>query len=450
MKIILPCFKLREYQKKVLDAFFLENIKRFINVWHRRSGKDLLWFNLLFIEALRNKGNYLYLLPNSTQARKVIWNNIVLLEKNNKRIPVKMLDLIPREVVISKSEKDMIIRLINGSTIQLGGADYYDNYMGTNPRGVVFSEFSLIHPLAWDMFRPILSENNGFAAFILTPRGENHAYDLFQKNKDNNKWYVNLLTIDDTKKINGDRVISLKQYQEEIDSGMPEEIARQEFYCEWLATITGYYFTKQLQEAKNDNRIFDFPIIHELPVYTSWDLGIDDKTAIWFWQIEKNNIRAIHYYENNNEALSFYVRYLQDFSYQNKIFYGLHILPHDGNNRELISGINRVEKLLEMGLKNVHVVPKIKRKIDAINLGRNLINKIFIHKTNCQLGLYALQHYHAEYNYKLKIYKDKPTHDWSSHCVDSFLTMAQFLDSDENFLYRQNIKKARIKTGVFG
>ena len=107
-----------------------------------------------------------------TQARKIIWNG-------RTKDGVSFLDFIPPPLIKSKREDDMTIKLTNGSLIQLVGADHFDSLVGTNPVGVNFSEFALMRPAVWDYISPILNENDGWACFVTTPRGRNHAFDLF-------------------------------------------------------------------------------------------------------------------------------------------------------------------------------------------------------------------------------------------------------------------------------
>ena len=46
------------------------------------------------------------------------------------------------------------------------GSDNIDSIMGTNPKIVIFSEYALQSPIAWDYIRPILRVNGGFAVYV--------------------------------------------------------------------------------------------------------------------------------------------------------------------------------------------------------------------------------------------------------------------------------------------
>ena len=112
----------------------------------------------------------------------------------------KFIDHIPRELILSKNSSEMKINLVNphdselsGSVIQVIGSNNVDSIMGTNPIGCVFSEYSLQDPTAWQLIRPILVENGGWAIFNATPRGKNHLYDLYEMAKCNPSWFTQLL-----------------------------------------------------------------------------------------------------------------------------------------------------------------------------------------------------------------------------------------------------------------
>jgi hypothetical protein len=68
---------------------------------------------------------------------------------------------IPVELRESTRNDEMMIRLKCGSTIQVTGADQADSLVGSNPVGVVFSEYALTSPITWRFVEPILIVNGG-------------------------------------------------------------------------------------------------------------------------------------------------------------------------------------------------------------------------------------------------------------------------------------------------
>ena len=379
MTVMLPYeFTPRHYQKDVFKALFTDNIKRIVSIWHRRAGKDKSYINLIVAASQQRVGTYLYLFPELNQARRVIWNGI---DKDGKRF----LDHFPKQIISKTNGTDMRIEFKNGSIFQLGGSDRYDSLMGTNPVGIVFSEYSLQNPTAWHYLRPILAENGGWGAFNYTPRGRNHGFDLYDKAKDNAKWFVQKLDVNETSKGDGSPVITDEIIQEERDSGMPEELIQQEFYCSFEAAVPGSYYAQVLNQAEEEGRILDFPIESGSRVYTFWDLGISDSTAIWFLQPIGSELRLINYYENCGEGLEHYINYLHDFRDKHRIVYGDHWAPHDIKVRELTTGRSRLETARQMGIE-YRVVANLPIA-DGIHGVRQLFSRFYIHKTNCEQGL---------------------------------------------------------------
>ena len=139
----------------------------------------------------------------------------------------------------------MMIEFINGSTWQLIGSDRYDSLVGTNPVGVLFSEYALSDPQAWDYIRPILTENGGWAWFISTPRGKNHFWQLYEMALRNEEWHCERLTVDDTD------MITEADIQAERDSGMAESTIQQEYYCSFEEGGAQQFIPQEyIEEAK--------------------------------------------------------------------------------------------------------------------------------------------------------------------------------------------------------
>ena len=297
----------REYQLNPLHAR-ADGISRILLVWHRRAGKDLTVFNLVITEAMKRVGAYYYFFPTYGQGKKILWDGRI-------GDGTKFLDFIPRELIFNTNETEMQVTLVNpnprtpdapepGSIIQIIGTDRMDSVVGTNPIGCIFSEYSLQDPRAWDLVRPILRENGGWAAFVYTPRGRNHGWKLYNSVKNDPKWYVSVLTINDTRKPDGSPVVSAADVEQDIREGMDPDTAQQEYYCSWEGSTQGAYFARQLQAARSSQRIGVVPYNAYLPVVTGWDIGVDDHTAIWFaQQSRRGQWDLIDYYEHRNEGL---------------------------------------------------------------------------------------------------------------------------------------------------
>ena len=192
--------------------------------------------NLTAREMFKRVGTYWHLFPEQAQARKAIWNGIdgqgrKILNQVFPGFTVAQHRRGSGGIVKRVSNQEMLVELKHGPVWQMAGSDNYDSLVGSNVVGVVFSEWSLANPLAWDYIRPILLENGGWALFIYTPRGRNHGYQTFQMALHNDKWIADRQTIDDTGRLTPEDI------QEERDSGMSENKINQEYYCDFEAEM---------------------------------------------------------------------------------------------------------------------------------------------------------------------------------------------------------------------
>lgn len=387
--------------------------KRAVCIWHRRCGKDSASVNFTAVAAHQKVATYWHLLPTAIQGRHVIWDAI------DPRTGVRTIDQAwPKELRKSINNTEMKIELKNGSIWQVVGSDNYDRLVGSNPFGVVFSEYSIANPAAWNYIRPILKENGGWAIFIYTPRGKNHGYDLYQMAKNNKKWFAELLTIDNSYRNDGTPVVSKQDYQEELDDGMDILLAKQEYYCSFDAGLFGSYYTQEMNKAKFGS----YPWNPRKPVHTFWDIGLKDATSIWFGQEDEDGtaINIIDYESASNTTFPMWVNILRDKGYT----YGIHSLPHDFKKRDWKDGSSAVG--VAKGLNfDFEITPDISRQqgIDAV---RTFLPRLRFNTSCAKVndGIDCLFNYRREYNEKLKIFMDRPLHDWASDGADAMRYMA--------------------------
>ena len=400
---------LRPYQKPFWAALD-DGIKRAVCVWHRRSGKDVTAINRTILETVRRPGIYYHCLPKTNQGRKVVWDGM-----DGSARP--FLDFWPKGYVRAINNTEMKVETHNGSLWQVIGSDNFDNVMGTNPSGIVFSEFSLQDPRAWDYFRPILVENKGWALFLFTPRGRNHAFDIYRQALDNPLWFAQTLTVDDT------HVIKKNDIDAERAAGMSEEMIRQEFYCDFECALPGAYYVNELRLAKEQGRITRVPYMGGVPVDSWWDLGMDDSMSIWFSQNVGREVHFIGYYESRGHGLEHYAAYLTERIRAWGGNYGRHHAPHDIKVRELGTGTSRWDTAYSLGIDFV-TVERPKLKENGIQAVRNIFPICYWDKDECQQGIDALHAYRAEYVEINRVLKKNPVHDWASHGADAFQTFA--------------------------
>ena len=403
VNIHLPInYKCREYQKEFWRQMKAGK-RRCVLVWHRRAGKEKTCWNFLIMQACSKVGIYYYFFPHFSQGRKILWDGV---DKDGYRL----LDHIPQELIEGTANStEMKVRLKNGSLIQIIGTNNFNSIMGTNPIGCVFSEYSLQDPRAWQLIRPILAENRGWAVFNFTPRGQNHAKDLYDMAQKNPDWFCQLLAADDT------NAISEADIQAERDAGMSEDFIQQEFYCSFTLGVEGSYYAKYVQEARDEGRIGNVPWAKQSRVYTAWDLGFGDSTAIVFYQVCGQEIHVIDYYENHGEGLPHYASVLKDKPY----VYADHFAPHDIDSHSFSSGLSAKEVGVDLGI-NFIVLPTLKISIDSgIEALRGIFPRIWIDETRCKGLIKCLENYRKEFDQRLEVYKNRPLHDKYSHGADA-------------------------------
>lgn len=403
-------FEPRQYQLDAMQA--LDNgIKRAVLPWARGLGKDLMSMNYLIKKAFEKPGVYLHCFPNYNQAKRAIWKSV---HETHTGESMAYLDHIPQELIKHKNSSEMTIQFVNGSIYCVMGLDGKNaiRARGMNPSFVILSEYAFMDAESWRVLEPRVKQNNGAAIFISTPNGRNHFYELYQYAKSDPNYFTSLMTVEDAGSLTANDIEELRK------EGVPEDFIQQEYYCSFQRGAEGSYYGKQIQQARDQNRICHLPIIPDLPVHSSWDIGIGDSTAIWLFQSLPNGVyNFIHYYENNGESLQFYLKYLNRFKEQKDVEWGAHFVPHDMANREYTSGVDRLETAKEFGYE-MSVIPR-KAIEEGIQAVRSILPLCYFDIKECAHGVKCIDFYRKKYNEVLKTYYDVPCHDKWSHGADA-------------------------------
>jgi hypothetical protein len=426
-------FTPRTYQKELLAARD-NGFKRLLAIYHRRAGKDKTMFNLIVREALKRKGVYYYFFPEYAQGRRVIWDGI-------DGSGFKFLDHIPPSLIQSKNSTDMKIILTTGSVIQIMGTDKFDKVRGANPVGCVFSEFAFQNPKAWNIIRPIMAENKGWAAFNSSTNGKNHFYDMYQMAINNPNWFVQNYNVTQTLDENGVRYVSDEVIEEERQAGMSEELIQQEFYNSWTANSQGFYYLSIVEDLESKGHIGKVPHDPSAPVETWWDIGTGDYTCIWFTQTMGKEIHIIDYYTSNNRGLDHYAKVLQSKPY----VYRAINFPHDIVNIEFGTGRTRYEVAEELfkGIR-LNIVPKLSKE-EGRNAVRMVLPNCHFDKIKCAEGLDGLKNYRKEWDDKRQIFKDNDVHDWASDPADAFRYLAVGITLPKSRSFRNEFMRANTR-----
>lgn len=389
-----------------------ERTQRFAKiVAHRRFGKTVGCINDEVKAALSNSRTdppprYAYVAPTYTQAKDIAWGYL-----KHYSAPIPGLKV---------SESELWVEYPNGARIRLYGADNYDRMRGLYFDGVTIDEPAQMDPRAWpEVIRPTLADFKGWATFIGTPKGRDWFYKIDRDDAGAELPDFFRLTL----KANETGIIPPEELTS-IAAGLTPEQFAQEFECSFEAAVIGAYYGRLMAAAEADGRIAGVPYEPTAQVYTAWDLGIRDATAIWFVQVVGRELHIIDYYEASGVDLGHYVREISNKPY----LYAGHIVPHDAQAKELGTGKSRLEVLESLQLKNITIAP-MHRVEDGINAVRTIIPRCWFDAKKCSRGIDALKLYRSEYDDKLQALKPRPVHDWTSHAADSFRYLAMTLDS---------------------
>ena len=99
----------------------------------------------------------------------------------------------------------------------------------------------------------------------------------------------------------------------------------------------GLYYGHQIAKLRSSGGVCRVPYDNSSVVHTSWDIGLDDFTSIFCFQINRGGqINVINYYENWDEDVSHYADWLNSQKYR----FGRHILPHDAHKRDIATKVS--------------------------------------------------------------------------------------------------------------
>jgi phage terminase large subunit len=404
----------RPYQRKLWD--YLQNGGRYaIEIAHRRWGKDDVMLHHIAVCAHERIGSYWTCLPEYLQARKALWTAV------DAHTGQRRLDqAFPMALRSSTNDNEMFIRFRNGSTWQLVGSDRYNSLVGAGVAGVVFSEWALANPSAWAFIRPMIEENNGWAAFITTPRGRNSAkamYDMAKKAPE--RWFAEISTINDTRALSEMQLIEARgEYIALYGDDVGRAQFEQEYLCSFNAAILGAFYGAEMAALRASGRVREFDPLPNQPVDRAWDIGVRDDTSIWWFQIIGGVPHIIDCYTNHGAGVEHYAEVCQKRGWQQ----GTDFVPHDAKVREWGSDRTRVESMILHNL-NPRVVPNVS-KLDGINASRITLRSAVFHPRCEEVGIEALEQYRREWDDERKMFAANENRDWTTHLADAFRYLA--------------------------
>ncbi len=212
------------------------------------------------------------------------------------------------------------------------------------------------------------------------------------------------------------------------------------------ASNEGLYFGAQIAEMRRNGKICKIPYQETFQVHCSFDLGFDDHTSIWFFQLAPGGvIQVIDYYEMNGKGAKFYVDILKEKRYT----LGTIILPHDSKKHEGATTITWEEIFRNLLSARIEVLgpDSILSGIESI---RSNLSRCYFDETKCIEGIRHLEAYKKEWNDKLGCYNNKPLHNKDSHATDSFRYLCMALDQglvSGSYMTKEKLQEVKNQAG---
>ena len=389
---------------------FHERTQRWaVLVVHRRAGKTVAAINDLVKSAMicpHQSPRFAYVAPTYSQAKDVAWGYL-------KRYTEPLARVV--------SEGELHVTMAGDRRVRLYGADNYDRMRGIYLDGCVIDEPANMASEAWtDVISPALSDRRGWCVWIGTPQGKDAFYRLWQQAASDPEWFTMLLPASASNILPTDELKSAK-HRMRSSVGAYER----EYECSFETPVSGSVYGPLLTELRAKGRVLRFEWDRGSPVFSSWDLGWNDSTSIWLWQIVGRDILWIWHTRQQGKTAADMATLLR----ATEIPIAAHYLPHDSASTTAAAGTSYKAELTKAGLGNLIVVPRPAAGIwSGINALRNILTRSTFRVPQCQLGLDALEAYHTKDTTDGSIIIREPVHDWASHCSDAARVMAEALE----------------------
>ena len=413
---------------------------------HRRWGKDEVLMQHAAICTFERTGTYWHMLPLQTQVRKAIWK-AVNPHTSRRRIE----DAFPEKYFKHNDSEMLVTNRTTGSTWQCIGSDNFQGVIGSPPVGIVYSEWALANPYARAYLRPILAENNGWQAFITTPRGKNHAYNSFMNAKKDPDAFTEVCDVYQTGVIGPEELLKiLIEYKDLYGEENGLALYQQEFECSFEAALIGTYYGSEFKSIDKEGRIKRVEHNPDWPVHCAMDIGRNDATCIWFWQnihgrnyiidmwvesgrdpdwvagVISGKQTSINIIGNPHDGGSkIEVEYggdMPDFRHHQEYEIGSIWIPHDGAAKTFVAKGKTVHEQLAsvFGWGKVKVCPNLSVQ-DGIQSSRYFLNNCEIDE---RVDVEGMRQYRREWDDTMRRFKDRPLHDWCSDVADGWRYMA--------------------------
>ena len=354
---------------------------------------------------------YWHMLPAYSQGRKAIWTAV------NPHTGKRRIDeAFPHELRANTNEQEMFIRLKNGATWQVLGSDRYDAAVGSPPYGITFSEWALSNPASWAYLAPIVIENGGWALFITTARGRNHAKTMLDMAQTRADWFSEVLPVNVTGAMSEAAVEQQRvEYTGIFGKEAADALIDQEYYC----SLRGGHPGRVLGQGDAPRRAAG-PHLRRAgqhrpagPHRVGHRRRRRDGDLVLPGLPRPPRHRGL--LRGPRQGFDHYCAWLDERGY-----HGTDWMPHDAKVREAGApgARTRIETLFTLGRKP-ELAPE-QSLMDGINAGRKTIPFARFDKKRSKQGLECLRSYRTEWDEKARAFKKTPDHNWASHGADAW------------------------------
>ena len=275
----------------------------------------------------------------------------------------------------------------------------------------------------WMTFNPEFEDDETYQRFVLNPP---HNAEVVFINWEDNPFFPSVLE---------DERLELKRRDENAYDHVWGGQCRQ-----WL---DGAIYAEELREAFDNKRVCTVPYDPAVKVFTAWDIGSTDDTAIWWYQIVGGEIHIIESYAKSAGSPSHFASQISGIKttidiidgepvvttgepiagleHRKKYEYGCHWLPHDARAKTLAASGKSVQQQLAaaFGWGQVRITPSLSI-VDGIAAARTTFPRCWFDESNCADGLKALRKYRRDTQADEVSLQRNPKHDWTSHYADAF------------------------------
>ncbi len=186
-------------------------------------------------------------------------------------------------LVTQELKSERRIMLLNGSSISFKSADNFNALRGEGVNFLVIDEAASIQREAWEQaLRPTLSDKNGRALIVGTPKGRNWFFELFARGNDPEQPEYKSYSFP-----TWTNPLIPQEEIEEVKRSLPSDVFRQEYEAQFLEDSAGVF--RNIKECISG----DF----EEPTYKSYSIG---------WDIAKHtDFSVLVCMDNNHHVVAF-------------------------------------------------------------------------------------------------------------------------------------------------